>query len=129
ASAKESLAAGFATLIELPLYRRAVLGYCAHTSAVGGFAYWAPKFLNKHYSLELRTADVWFGVVTVVAGAIGTFVGGAMADRALAGLPQAPADATHVSRENKLAATAQLRVCAIGVAIAAPLAALCFVMP
>jgi len=129
ASAKESLAAGFAKLAQLPLYRRAVLGYCAHTWAIGGFSYWAPKFLNKHYALELRTADFWFGVVTVVAGAIGTFAGGAMADRALAGLPAIPDGASHTSRENKLAANAQLRVCAIGVAIAAPLAALCFLMP
>jgi MFS transporter, Spinster family, sphingosine-1-phosphate transporter len=129
AHAKQSIAEGFATLVRLPLYRRAVLGYCAHTWAIGGFAYWAPKFLNQHYQLELRTADFWFGVVTVVAGAIGTFVGGAMADRALRGLPEVPADASHTSRANRLAANAQLRVCAIGVAIAAPLAALCFVMP
>jgi len=44
-------------------------------------------------------------------------------------LPPVPEGASHLDRANRLAANAQLRVCAIGVAIAFPLAAMAFVMP
>jgi MFS family permease len=165
------------TLARIPLYRRAVLGYCAHTAAIGAFAFWGPKFLSERFAVEfspdwvmplahqadelwrawlvdpqhsittwiqhlvisnqvvlggetvLKSANFWFGSVTVVAGAIGTVVGGRMADRALRGLPEVPVDAPHTDRRNRLAANAQLRVCAIGVAIAAPLTAAAFIAP
>lgn len=138
-----------ATLARIPLYRRAVLGYCAHTAAIGAFSFWAPKFLSERFrddfvspatiagTLEateaakqaLQQANFWFGVVTVVAGAIGTIVGGRMADRAIRALPQVPEGASHDHPANRLAANAQLRVCALGVALAFPLTAAAFVVP
>ncbi|MEJ7602179.1 MAG: MFS transporter [Kofleriaceae bacterium] len=131
------------TLIALPLYRRAVFGYCAHTAAIGAFSYWAPTFLSERFFSALATdplapgaaeqvlksANFWFGVTTVIAGAIGTIVGGRMADHALRGLPIVPVDATHEDPRNLLAANAQLRVCAIGVAIAFPFTAAAFFAP
>ena len=139
-------------LARIPLYRRAVLGYCAHTAAIGAFAYWAPTFLSERFARDLgaplaagvvlapeaaaerleqilRSANFWFGVVTVVAGAIGIVIGGRMTDRALRGLPSVPLDASHEHPANRLAANAQLKVCAIGVAIAAPLTAAAFLVP
>jgi MFS transporter, Spinster family, sphingosine-1-phosphate transporter len=68
-------------------------------------------------------------LTTVVAGAIGTVVGGRMADRAIRGLPEIPAGADHTHSANLAAANAQLRVCAIGVAIAFPMTALAFFVP
>ncbi|MBX3162429.1 MAG: MFS transporter [Deltaproteobacteria bacterium] len=129
AEAKQRIRDALAKLVRIPLYRRAVFGYCAHTWAIGAFAYWAPKFLNKRYDLSLKDADFTFGVVTVVAGAIGTFLGGALADRWLRGLPVPGPDAGHADVANRLAANAQLRVCAVGVAVAAPAAAIAFLMP
>jgi len=145
ASAKAQLFGTIGTLFRIPLYRRAVLGYCAHTASIGAFAYWAPTFLSERFASELapatyvstadraekilNSANFWFGVVTVVAGAIGTIVGGRMADRALRGLPAIPLDASHEDPRNRLAANAQLRVCAIGVAIAFPLGAAAFLAP
>jgi hypothetical protein len=141
---KAKLAAGAVVtkLARLPLYRRAVLGYCAHTAAIGAFSYWAPTFLVRRFgnllaadpsTLEgkaaLASANFWFGTVTVVAGAIGTITGGRLADRVLRGLPPVPADASHLHIANQLAANAQLRVCAIGVAIAFPFAAAAFFAP
>lgn len=131
------------TLVALPLYRRAVLGYCAHTAAIGAFSYWAPTFLSERFFSQLaadplapgaaeqvlKSANFWFGVTTVVAGAIGTVVGGRMADRALRGLPAVPPDASHDDPRNGRAANAQLRVCAIGVAIAFPFSAAAFFAP
>ncbi len=153
-------------LARIVLYRRAVLGYCAHTAAIGAFSFWAPKFLSQQFqddlakplapvdaartiveaawradfnfvgaldaavsSQVLKTANFWFGSVTVLAGAIGTIVGGRLADRALRSLPAVPIEASHEHPSNLLAANAQLRVCAIGVAIAFPLTALAFVVP
>ena len=168
AEAKTKLSETIAALFRIPLYRRAVLGYCAHTAAIGAFSFWAPKFLSERFfgdlarplspgqladvviananpwwrdwdltaalqdataSGVLRSANFWFGVVTVLAGAIGTVVGGRMADRAIRGLPKIPKDADHTHGANLLAANAQLRVCAIGVAIAFPMTALAFFLP
>lgn len=166
--AKAKLSETIASLFRIPLYRRAVLGYCAHTAAIGAFAFWAPKFLSERFypdlvqppptqavadaviafarpwwhdwdlgafvhnltaSGVLKSANFWFGLTTVVAGAIGTVVGGRMADRAVRGLPAIPAGADHTHSANLLAANAQLKVCAIGVAIAFPMTALAFFLP
>ena len=36
-------------LARVPLYTGTVLGYCAYTFALGGFAYWAPVYLHRQY--------------------------------------------------------------------------------
>ncbi len=166
-----------ATLAKIRLYRRAVFGYCAHTAAIGAFAFWGPAFLSDRFFIDfvddwyvpmvtqvellqrawfadpmhsvatyvhhlvlsnqlamggdsvLKSANFWFGSVTVVAGAMGTIIGGRMADKALRSLPPVPIDAPHTDRRNRLAVNAQLKVCAIGVAIAAPLSAAAFFAP
>ena len=143
ADAKAKILETAATLSRVPLYRRAVLGYCAHTAAIGAFAFWAPKFLSEHFRDDLAAhpgtttaaaealaaANFRFGIVTVVAGAIGTIVGGWMADRAVRGLPLIPDGSDHDHLHNRMAANAQLRVCALGVAIAAPMTAAAFLVP
>jgi MFS transporter, Spinster family, sphingosine-1-phosphate transporter len=140
---KIALGAAVGTLARIPLYRRAVLGYCAHTAAIGAFSYWGPKFLQEQFGASfvadpttpegakhaLAAANFWFGTVTVVAGAIGTIIGGRMADRAVRDLPPVPVDAPHDHLTNQLVANGQLRVCALGVAIAFPLAAASFFTP
>lgn len=144
-AAKAKLSETIASLFRIPLYRRAVLGYCAHTAAIGAFSFWAPSFLSHRFfdtlvtdrSLSLaaqqgqvlKSANFWFGLVTVAAGALGTVIGGVMADRAIRKLPVVPPDASHEHPANRMAANAQLRVCAIGVAIAFPLTACAFFLP
>lgn len=141
--AKIAMARAVATLARIPLYRRAVLGYCAHTAAIGAFSYWAPTFLKEHFGHAfvadptttegareaLAQANYWFGAITVVAGAIGILLGGWLADRVLRGLPAAPVDAPHDHPANRRAANAQLRVCAMGVGIAFPFAAAALLAP
>jgi MFS family permease len=131
--AKGKLVDGLRTMARIPLFRRGVLGYCAYTAAVSAFAFWAPKYIARHYympeltaELAVKRADFYFGLVTVIAGALGTVIGGRWADRALRSIP--PSD-QYDSRYNKLACNALLRVCAIGMVIAAPMAAVCFAMP
>jgi MFS family permease len=131
--AKGKLVDGLRTMAKIPLFRRAVLGYCAYTGAVSAFAYWAPKYIARHYympqlsaELAVKHADYYFGIVTVVAGALGTVIGGRWADRALAGTPAA---LDFDSRDNKRAINTLLRICALGMVFAAPMAAICFAMP
>jgi MFS family permease len=105
-------------LARIDLYRQGVLGYCAYTAAIGAFSYWAPKFLYKRYGLSLAEANFKFGLITVVAGALATIIGGRWADRVSPG--EAPADQR---------VRALLRICAIGSAVGAPLAIVCFMSP
>ncbi|MGH7296299.1 MAG: MFS transporter, partial [Polyangiaceae bacterium] len=110
-------------LLALPLYRTVVLGQCAYTFAIGGFAYWAPKYIAARYATEPHPMDAGraafvFGLVTVVGGAVGTLVGGRLGDRAAKGR----SDDDGVARGN-------LSVCAIATGLAAPLAAICIAMP
>jgi MFS family permease len=60
ADAKAKLSETAGTLSRIPLYRRAVLGYCAHTAAIGAFAFWAPKFLSDRFAADLiQKGDQW----------------------------------------------------------------------
>ncbi|MFN0250187.1 MAG: spinster family MFS transporter [Kofleriaceae bacterium] len=143
--AKESVASSIRTLMRIPIYARAVWGYCAHTAAIGAFAFWGPKFLSERFlphfadvavltadaaqRASLAKANFIFGSVTVVAGALGTILGGWMCDRALRGLPPVPEGADHTHVANRMQANAQLKVCAIGVAIAFPATAAAFLSP
>jgi MFS family permease len=99
-------------MMAIPLYRAVVLGQCAYTFAIGGFAYWAPKYLAARYHLEPGHASFVFGLVTVVGGAIGTLVGGRIGDRVTRGLTED----TPIARGN-------LSVTALATAAAVPFAA------
>lgn len=136
---------GFARrLMSIPLYTETVLGYCVYTFAIGGFAYWAPKYLHARYAIEAGQGAVDFGAITVVGGAAGTLLGGWAADRALAGRVGArragilqgagknrPPDPQLVdeSAADVLVARVNLRICVLGSAVGAPLAALAIASP
>jgi MFS family permease len=157
--AHDKLSAVIRRLARIPLFRRATLGYCAYTGAVGAFSYWAPKYLAEtfgdapaglaHAMIDLKlfaagtvvhvrslwdgfltdeTASTYFGMITVVAGATGTLIGGRWADRMLR-RHQMPADAAWDSRANRAASNSLLKICAVGMAIAAPFTAIAFAMP
>jgi MFS family permease len=131
ADAKASLIDGLREIIQVPLFRRAVLGYCAYNAAVGAFSFWAPSFLVNRFpaALNLKTANFWFGVVLIVAGAVGTFVGGWWADRKIRRLPQPAPAAAYDAPEHKAAVNVLLWVSAAGMVVAAPVAAVCFFVP
>jgi MFS family permease len=108
------------TLTRSSLYVRGVLGYAATTFAVGGFAFWVPTYLFRHYDLTLANANKGVGLITVLGGALGTAIGGVCSDRATRGLSAGDHD-----RRTR----AFLRVCAVGAVFAAPLAVLAIVAP
>ena len=118
------------TLWRLPLYRDGVLGFCAYTFAIGGFAYWAPKYLHARYGLEPGRASVDFGLITVGAGFFGTLAGGWLADAAVR---RRRARKTGKTLGDALSdgetARANLSVCALSAGLGAPLAAAAIASP
>jgi predicted MFS family arabinose efflux permease len=57
-------------------YQLIVWGYVFYTFALGAFAFWGPTYLETVHSLSTEKADQFFGAVLVVAGLVGTLVGG-----------------------------------------------------
>ena len=66
-----------------PTFLLTALGMSAMTFALGGLASWMPTFLSRVKGLSLTAANTGFGALTVVAGLIGTFLGGWLGDRLL----------------------------------------------
>jgi MFS family permease len=63
-------------LLRIPEYVLVVLGYTAYTFALGAFAIWGPTFLHRAHGVAVDTADTFFGAALVVAGLVGTLLGG-----------------------------------------------------
>lgn len=133
-------------LARMDLYRKGVLGYCAYTAAIGAFSYWAPKFLYARYGLPLAKANFQFGLITVVAGAIGTVIGGRWADRISRAIEgpkvgpeayrdqgyrdEAPEAKVGRQRENeRTRVRGLLYICATGSAVGTLVAVACFLSP
>jgi MFS family permease len=57
-------------------YLLVVFGYVAQTFAVGGFAAWAPSFLQEVRGMEFRDADRFFGIALAATGLGATVLGG-----------------------------------------------------
>ncbi len=60
----------------IPEYVLVVLGYTAYTFALGAFGVWGPTFLQRTHGLAVEPAAEFFGAVLVVAGLVGTLIGG-----------------------------------------------------
>lgn len=65
-----------ARLFCLPDYLLVVLGYTAYTFALGAFGLWGPTFLHRAHGVPVDQAGAFFGAVLVVAGLVGTLLGG-----------------------------------------------------
>jgi MFS family permease len=99
-------------LLKIPTLPRLTLGYGMITFALGGLAFWMPRYLEVAKGLTLAQANyLLFGSVTV-AGGLGTLAGGLLGDRLLRFTPRAP-----------------LWVSGLGVALAVPTAALTIFSP
>lgn len=63
-------------LFRLADYNLVVWGYTAYTFALGAFGVWGPTFLHRVHGVHNETAATFFGGVLVIAGLVGTMVGG-----------------------------------------------------
>jgi MFS transporter, Spinster family, sphingosine-1-phosphate transporter len=75
-AAKRPSVRDIANLFRIPEYLLVVLGYTAYTFALGAFGHWGPTFLHRAHGVAVDQAGTFFGAVLVVAGLVGTMIGG-----------------------------------------------------
>jgi MFS family permease len=64
-------------ILKTPSFALCTLGYTATTFAVGGIAYWVPRYVSINRGEgSLFTVNMVFGGITVVAGLLSTLAGG-----------------------------------------------------
>lgn len=63
-------------LFKIPEFNLICWGYTAYSFALGAYAYWGPSFLHRVHGLSNKDASLFFGAVLVVAGLVGTLLGG-----------------------------------------------------
>ncbi|MEO5667478.1 MAG: MFS transporter [Bdellovibrionota bacterium] len=66
-------------LFKIPEFNLICWGYTAYSFALGAYAYWGPSFLHRTHDLSNKDASLFFGGVLVVAGLVGTLLGGFLA--------------------------------------------------
>ena len=71
----------YTTLLTNRTFVLTTLAMAAMTFAIGGLAQWIPSFLNRVHGLDVARGNTLFGLLTVVAGTIGTLAGGWLGDR------------------------------------------------
>ena len=99
-------------LLRLGNYSLVVWGYTAYTFALGAFAVWGPVFLQRVHKVSNESSSTFFGGVLIVAGLVGTTVGGFLA--------------TRWQRRSPAGYAAML---GLSVVVAAPLATVAFLTP
>jgi len=94
-------------LFRVPTLRLVTLGYGMVTFALGGLAFWMPRYLETAKGLSLSQANLLLFGAIALAGGLGTLTGGWLGDRLLSRTLGAP-----------------LWVSGVGIVLALPLAAL-----
>jgi MFS transporter, Spinster family, sphingosine-1-phosphate transporter len=62
------------------VYVWVVAGSTAYTAGMGTYAFWGPTAGKETFGVAPQTADVAFGAITVLTGALGTIAGGVLMD-------------------------------------------------
>jgi len=73
-------ATGYLSLLKNRSFVLNTLAMTAMTFALGGMAQWIPTFLHRIHGLSVARGNLLFGGLTVVAGIIGTLLGGWLGD-------------------------------------------------
>ena len=76
-----SLPATLKRLLWTPAWRINTIGLALMTFTIGGLALWMPAYLERVHGMSSGEAGTIFGGITVLAGVIGTLVGGRLGDR------------------------------------------------
>jgi len=69
------------SLFKIKEYAMVCWGYTAYTFALGAYAHWGPTFLHRAHGVSNKDASLFFGGVLVVAGLVGTLLGGLLATK------------------------------------------------
>ncbi|HIJ86798.1 MAG TPA: MFS transporter [Desulfuromonadales bacterium] len=78
---EKNASSGYAALLKNRSFVCNTLAMAAMTFAVGGLSQWLPSFLHRVHSLDVAKGNMLFGATTVLAGILGTLVGGWLGDR------------------------------------------------
>ena len=81
ATTNQEASAGYAALFKNRSFVCNTLAMAAMTFAIGGLAQWIPSFLNRSHAVNVAWGNTLFGATTVLAGILGTLVGGWLGDR------------------------------------------------
>jgi MFS transporter, Spinster family, sphingosine-1-phosphate transporter len=81
ATGKQNASSGYAALFKNRSFVCNTLAMAAMTFAIGGLAQWIPSFLNRTHAVNVAWGNTLFGATTVLAGILGTLVGGWLGDR------------------------------------------------
>jgi len=77
----EKAPGGYASLFRNRSFVLNTIAMATMTFAIGGLAQWIPSFLYRVHSVGVEKGNTMFGATTVVAGILGTLVGGFLGDR------------------------------------------------
>jgi len=79
-SQREQPSRGYRQLARNQSFIMNTMAMAAMTFALGGLAQWVPTFLFRIHGFDVATGNTLFGMVTIVAGIIGTLSGGWLGD-------------------------------------------------
>jgi predicted MFS family arabinose efflux permease len=78
--AQTSLPSALARIFRTPAWRYNTVGLAMMTFTVGGLALWMPTYLQRVHGMTEGASEI-FGAITVLAGILGTLIGGVLGDR------------------------------------------------
>lgn len=84
APAREGWRAATARLLETRSLVAAILAQASSFFVLGGVSFWIPTYMHERFGLTTSAAGLLSGGVVVVAGGVGTLLGGYLADSFLA---------------------------------------------
>lgn len=58
------------------------------TFIIGGLSAWMPTYLHRYLQMDVARAGAVFGILVVLCGAVGTYLGGKLADKMLSFSPK-----------------------------------------
>ena len=65
------------------------LSHAMITFIIGGLSAWMPTYLHRYLEMDVARAGTIFGILVIVCGALGTYMGGKLGDKLLARTPKA----------------------------------------
>ncbi|GFO53909.1 MFS transporter [Geomonas sp. Red276] len=74
-------AEGYRTFIKNRSFVFNTIAMATMTFAIGGLAQWIPSFLYRTHAVTVEKGNTLFGAATVLAGILGTLIGGWLGDR------------------------------------------------
>lgn len=73
----------YAELLCIPSFALVALAGAGMTYALGGLSYWMPTYIHRNWGVDVSSANLNLGLITVASGIAGSLAGGRLAELAL----------------------------------------------